>query len=166
MTRRSATMKETRYVRSIVLLTFHADLKHLSVLAIVEIKNPEAAAIINAAKKFKFQHCFRDIASQHLRSVTWEDCEMAVCPGRVLSHSRPRTVTWSAVIYIPNLTSTTTWSRFANQRSSSWQVDTALYISDYRSHSIVRIGNRPQPDFKVSGIHHRPWEISPLNNRY
>lgn len=93
-------MKETRYVRSIVLPTFHADLKHLSVLAIVEIKNPEAAAIINAANKFKFQHCFRDIASQHLRkklfclrSVTWEDCEMAVCPGRVLSHSRPRTVT-------------------------------------------------------------------------
>lgn len=70
-------MKETRYVRSIVLPTFHADLKHLSVLAIVEIKNPEAAAIINAANKFKFQHCFRDITTaSEKKAILSEKCNM------------------------------------------------------------------------------------------
>lgn len=98
-------MKETGYVRGIVLPKFHAHLKHLSVLAIVKIKNPEAAAIIKAAKKFEFQHCFRTSPAEkkamlsekcnmgRAKDRAGEDRAMAVCPGRVLSHSRPRTAT-------------------------------------------------------------------------
>lgn len=111
-------MKETRYVRGIVLPKFHAHLKHLSVLTIVKIKNPEAAAIIKAANKFKFQHCFRTSPAEK-KAMLSEKCNM----GKI---GRARTGRWrcmpgaraftfppadshvtaaprSAVIYIPNL---------------------------------------------------------------
>lgn len=98
------------------------------------IKNPEASAIINATNKFKFQHCFRP--SPEKKAIQSEKCNM----GRL--RDRARTGRWryarGACFHIPArgqprdrrdqllftyLTSTTTWSRFANHRSSSRQVD-------------------------------------------